>query len=576
MKFVKGLSMLLLASIAFVGCSDDDEVLNEPVGIKSMAIINAGEGQNTRVEGVLNGDQFDFTVSPLSNVGALKLEIVSNLGTTTTPVSGSTLDFTVNDGVQTIIASKGTETKIYKAKVTPSAFTTELALLGVDVSGVSFPVVAISHVEKTIHLTFADVTGKKAVLSNFQLNPASAVIKASVPAMEEDAEGNPFMTIDFTVQGEKSITLQNGANEVKYVISATINKAGFDVSTEKVVLDQILGSNLNPILGKNTTRGSYFDGRYAFFACREGGNNIYYYDITDATKEIKSLKLGENIVTGGAWAVSDIRVAANGNIYVSNMVNAKAARFKVYRWDNVADETPEVVLDYEIVDPVAPSTAVRLGDALSIIGDPKTNGEIIASNFPFNNTQQGQLYVWKFQNGQLVAGSPQVVELVGTYAGPSGTDKSLGQYARVAAVPGSNNYLVTGSAVSALIYDNSWNKVFEMTRDMPIQGRAMDMNLFEYNGVRYMAYTVNREWAANDAFVEIVALTEGNNFVEGLQALSEKSMDDIRAFKKQITTNATKGAAWVNANSSVKIVNDKVYVFGFVVEYGAVVFEFSK
>lgn len=576
MKFVKGLSMLLLASVAFVSCSDDDEVLNEPVGIKSMAIINAGEGQDARVEGVLTGDQFDFSVSPLSNLGALKLEIITNLGTTTTPVSGSTLDFTTNDGVQTIIASKGTETKIYKAKVTPSAFTTELALLGLEVSGVSFPEVAISHVEKTIHLTFADVTGKKAVLSNFQLNPASAVIKASVPAMEEDAEGNPFMTIDFAVEGEKSITLQNGASEVKYVISATINKAGFDVSTEKVVLDQILGSNLNPILGKNTTRGTYFDGRYVFFACREGGNNIYYYDITDQTKELKSLNMGENIVAGGAWVVSDVRVAENGNIYVSNMVNAKASRFKVYRWDNVADQTPEVVLDYEIVDPVAPSTAVRLGDALSIIGDPMTNGEIIASNFPFQNTQQGQLYVWKFQQGQLVAGAPQVVELVDTYAGPSGTDKSLGQYARVAAVPGSNNYLVTGSAVSALIYDNSWNKVFEMTRDMPIQGRAMDMNLFEYNGVRYMAYTVNREWAANDAFVEIVALTEGNNFVEGIQALSEKSMDDIRAFKKQITTNATKGAAWVNANSSVKIVNDKVYVFGFVVEYGAVVFEFSK
>lgn len=124
--------------------------------------------------------------------------------------------------------------------------------------------------------------------------------------------------------------------------------------------------------------------------------------------------------------------------------------------------------------------------------------------------------------------------------------------------------------------NKNFNVEFEIERDMPIQGRAMDPHFFEYNGIRYLTYTINREWAPNEAFLEIVALTDGTNYVEGMKALADKSIDQVSVFKKPITSNATSGAAWVSACNSVKVVNDKVYVFGYVCEYGALVFEIGK
>ncbi len=574
MKLIKGLSIFMLAALIFVGCKDDDDPI-ELVGIKSVAVLNSGEDMQTRVDGNLVGDMFEIVVSPLSNMKSLQLEIVPNAGSTVTPESGTTIDFEANNGMQTVIASKGSETKTYMVKVTASDFVDELVIKSLKVSGVSFPEVEILHGEKKIHVTFANVTGTTATLSEFVLNPASASVKESMPAMET-VDDVDLMTVDFASQGEKSITIQNGATEVKYTITATINSAGLNVASESLVHDQILGSNLDPALGTGNTRGAYFDGRYVFYASREGGNNIYYYDITDATKERKVLNMGTGIVAGGTWVISDVRVASNGNIYVSNMVNAKDSKFIVYRWDDVSDDTPEKVVEYTVTNPVAPATTVRIGDALSIVGDPKTNGHIFASNFPFNNAQQGQFYHWEFVGGVAVASAPVVVELVDKFTAPSASDKSLGQYARVNGVPGSDHYLVTGGASGIQIYDKNWASLVQVERDTPIQGRAYDPTLFEYNGVRYMAYTVNREWAANDAFIEIVALTEGDNFVEGLEAIKEKSMDDIRAYKKPITTNATVGAVWVATSSSVKIMNDKVLVFGFVAQYGGAVYEFGK
>lgn len=575
--YLKAALSLCLGSMMFVSCSKEtEEVEPGKLEVTSVAIVNSGEDGKTRAEAVLNGDIFNIEVSPLSNLKNAKLEIVAPQGVTTTPANGAEVNFEENNGEQALVASKGTEVKKYTIKVTKSELTDQLVLKNLTVTGVYNPKVEIIHSEKNIKISFSNVTGTVARLSGFELNPATAMVKESTPAISTDDEGNEYIEVDLATEGEKSITIANGSEEVKYVITAEISKAGFDTYTEKMVLDQYLGSGLNPTLGTNNTRGAYFDGKNVFFASREGGNNIYYYDITDASKELKSLNLGEGVLqTNTDWQISDVRVSENGGIYACSMAMNKGKNFTVYYWSDV-NAAPVKILDYEVVDPVNTSNKVRLGDALSIIGDPQKDGYIITSNFPQGNTNQGQYYIWKASNGTINS-EPQVVDLVNQYAGASASDKSLGQYARINSIPDDNeHYIATGAAVGMLILDKNFNVEFEMKRDTPIQGRAMDPHFFEYNGIRYLSYTVNREWAANDAYLEIVALTEGDTFVEGMKAISEKSMDEVRAYKKIITNNASAGAAWVSSCNSAKVVNDKLYVFGFVCEYGAIVMELSK
>lgn len=574
-NFFKTALTLCMGSLFFFSCSEKEEAVDSAIEVTSVAIVTSGEDGATRAEGVLDGTTFNIQVSPLSDLKKAKLEIVAPDGVSTTPANGAIVDFEANNGEQQLVALKGSEVKNYTIKVTKSEFADELALKNLVVKGVYNPVVEISHSEKTIKISCSNVTGTKAVLSGFELNPSTATIKESVPALTSGEDGD-YIEMDLADGTEKYIVIANGSKEKTYTISAEVSEAGFDASTAKMVLDQSMGSGLNAALATNNTRGAYFDGKYAFFASREGGNNIYYYDITDATKELKTLNMGEGVLQENTtWVISDVRVSEVGGIYACSMANAKDKNFAVYYWSDV-NAAPVKVLDYVVADPVGQSTAVRLGDALSIVGDPQTNGYIITSNFPFQNTNQGQFYIWKVTDG-TVASEPQVVDLVGKYQAPSASDLSLGQYARINGIPGDNeHFIATGSAAGLILLNSNFEVEYEVERDTPIQGRAMDPHFFEYNGIRYLSYTVNREWAANDAFVEVVALTEGDNFVDGFKALSEKSIDDIRAYKQTITTNATGGAAWVSACNSAKVVNDKLYVFGFVCEYGAIVMELSK
>lgn len=574
-NFFKTALTLCMGSLFFFSCSEKEEVVDSALEVTSVAIVNSGEDGATRAEGVLDGTTFNIQVSPLSDLKKAQLEIVAPDGVSTTPANGAIVDFEANNGEQQLVALKGSEVKNYTIKVTKAELSDELALKNLVVKGVYNPVVEILHSEKVIKISCSNVTGTKAVLSGFELNPSTATIKESVPALTSGEDGD-YIEMDLADGTEKYIVIANGSEEKKYTISAEVSEAGFDASTAKMVLDQSMGSGLNAALATNNTRGAYFDGKYAFFASREGGNNIYYYDITDATKELKTLNMGEGVLQENTtWVISDVRVSEVGGIYACSMANAKDKNFAVYYWSDV-NATPVKVLDYVVADPVGQSTAVRLGDALSIVGDPQTNGYIITSNFPFQNSNQGQFYIWKVTDG-TVASEPQVVDLVGKYQAPSASDLSLGQYARINGIPGDNeHFIATGSASGLILLNSNFDVEYEVERDTPIQGRAMDPHFFEYNGIRYLSYTVNREWAANDAFVEIVALTDGDNFVDGFKALSEKSIDDIRAYKQTITTNATAGAAWVSACNSAKVVNDKLYVFGFVCEYGAIVMELSK
>ena len=69
---------------------------------------------------------------------------------------------------------------------------------------------------------------------------------------------------------------------------------------------------------------------------------------------------------------------------MSNMVNATGNMFKVYGWSN-KEAQPKVLLEFP-----APATNVRLGDAISVIGDPATDGLLVASG---HGTKS--FYIWK-------------------------------------------------------------------------------------------------------------------------------------------------------------------------------------
>lgn len=565
-----------LGLAALLSCEQKEDTAGGALEVTGVAILNSGEDGQTRAEGVLSGTTFNIEVSPLSDISAAVLEITAPEGVTTTPANGATVDFEANGGEQALIANRGTEVKNYTIKVTKAELADELMLSELTISGVASVSYTVSQPDKTISISCSNLTGTVARISGFVLNPSTATVKETLPALVTPEEGEPYMEVDLAADGDKYIVIANGSEEKRYDITATVSEAGFDASTAEIVLDQRLGSGLNASLGTNNTRSSFFDGQYVFFASREGGNNVYYYDINDATKTMKSLNMGESVITSDSdWAISDVRVAADGGIYVSSMAMTKDKKFNVYYWENV-DAAPVKILSYTVGDPVNNATKVRIGDALSILGDPRTDGYIVTSNFASGNQNQAQFYMWKVTGG-TVAAEPEIVDLIGQYEGASAADPAMGQYSRITEIPDDpTHYIATGAACGLLILDSEFQVEFELKRDTPVQGRAQDPHFFEFNGVRYLTYTVNREWAANDAYLEVVALTDGDNYVDGLKGIANKAIDEISVYKENITNTATAGAKWVAATNNVFVDGDDLYVFGYVCEYGAMVVKFTR
>ena len=565
-----------LGLAALLSCEQKEDTAGGALEVTGVAILNSGEDGQTRAEGVLSGTTFNIELSPLSDISAAVLEITAPEGVTTTPANGATVDFEANGGEQALIANRGTEVKNYTIKVTKAELADELMLSELTISGVASVSYTVSQPDKTISISCSNLTGTVARISGFVLNPSTATVKETLPALVTPEEGEPYMEVDLAADGDKYIVIANGSEEKRYDITATVSEAGFDASTAEIVLDQRLGSGLNASLGTNNTRSSFFDGQYVFFASREGGNNVYYYDINDATKTMKSLNMGESVITSDSdWAISDVRVAADGGIYVSSMAMTKDKKFNVYYWENV-DAAPVKILSYTVGDPVNNATKVRIGDALSILGDPRTDGYIVTSNFASGNQNQAQFYMWKVTGG-TVAAEPEIVDLIGQYEGASAADPAMGQYSRITEIPDDpTHYIATGAACGLLILDSEFQVEFELKRDTPVQGRAQDPHFFEFNGVRYLTYTVNREWAANDAYLEVVALTDGDNYVDGLKGIANKAIDEISVYKENITNTATAGAKWVAATNNVFVDGDDLYVFGYVCEYGAMVVKFTR
>ena len=539
----------LIAGVSILtSCEDDDEPALK-AEINSFTIVDSGADQSTSVEGSIEGTNITVAVPYETDLTALTPEMEVSKGAQVTPASGTTLDFSEtrsfvveNEDLQTTY-----EVTVNRAEP-ESAVLKSLELASAN-TGEEYEV-AINHQNDEVMVTFNELQSELVTIVSIEVGPEGATYTTS---SETD-------TLDLS--GESALHVAYAGETRTYALASEITSAGFDVSTAEVLMDKSAASQAVPSeIADNNSRGADFNGRYVFVASRLNGNFVHYWDLEASVDEVQNLSMEG--VEGGSWVISDVECAGDA-IYASNMVMAaQGAEFKVYKWDNV-DATPEVVLSY-----ITTSDEQRLGDALSIVGDPATDGKIIASNFPGwgGKANNNEFFVFEADNGEF--GDPVVWDLA-----LEETD-NVGQYGRINGIPGVDNlYLASGAEMGITLLNGSGEVLYEVPESV-IQFRAYDPQIFEYNGGRYLSYTINREWEDNGAFSQIVNITEGEDIEQALRSLTDKNIEE-----KMIYTNEFAGAfndPWINANNAVvKNEDGDPMVFSFTVLNGFIVEKFTR
>ncbi len=540
-----GLLAVLAISISFTSCDEDEPTPTEAL-ITEFAVTNAGGQGDQRIEGVINGLNILVVVPFETDVTVLTTDITVSEGAAVVPASGTSVDFS---SVRSFVVTNGDESNTYQVTVElaepTSGAITDISIVSAT-SGEEYTSV-IDQGAKTITVTFNDLQSSRVLIADITLEPAGTTYVIS-----SDTD-----TLDLAE--ESTITLSYGGEQTVYTFVANITQAGFNVDNTSLLMDKSVASSLLPaIIDNENNRGAAFDGRYVYIVSRKDGNQIYYWDVNSPNDEPKTLAMTDTIA-GGTWLISDIRVV-DGNIYVSNMVMADQGVFKVYKWEGIDDASPELVLEYTV-----PAADIRLGDAISVIGNPPASGHIFASNFAYPNNAS-EFYVWEFADGTTTG--PEIMPitpLVGL---------RMGQYGRVNAIEGASDLLlVTGAEMGIAVMDYSGDIKYE-TSEPTIQSRSFDPRVFEYNGGRYLSFTVNREWEAQGAWYEVINITEGGTIVEALENLTAANIDEKRVFKHVF---GGAGKLWVSGTNGVGFsAEGKPRVMGFAIAHGFVVHEFSN
>ena len=549
-KAMKAVFMVALLSglTVLYSCQDDS---SDPLKaeINAFSIIDAGPDQATAIEGAIDGTNITVAVPFETDLTALTPEITLSKGATVTPASGTTLDFTEP---RNFVVENGELQNTYSVTVT-KAEPTGPVLKALELASANTDEVyetSVDLLQDQINVTYNDLQSNLVYISAIEVGPEGATYETST--------GKD--TLDLSV--DASLTVNYAGESKQYSVVPNVTAAGFDVETATVLIDKSASSQAVPTeIADDKSRGADFNGQYVFVASRLNGNFIHYWDINATVDEVKNLNMDG--VDGGSWAISDVKCVGDA-IYACNMVMAaQGAEFKVYKWANV-DATPEVVLSYTTT-----ADNQRLGDALSIVGDPSTNGKIIASNFPGwgGNADANEFFVFQADAGQF--GDPVVWDLDLQEA------VKVGQYGRVNEIPGVDGlYLASGAEMGITLIDDQGNVVYEVPESV-IQFRSFDPQVFEYNGGRYLSFTINREWEASGAFSQIVNITEGADIEAALRALTDENIA-----QKLIYTNVFSGGSndpWVNANNAVAKDGDgNPMIFSFSVLNGFMVEEFTR
>jgi len=289
-------------------------------------------------------------------------------------------------------------------------------------------------------------------------------------------------------------------------------------------------------------RGAGFNGRHVFVASRQNGNHVYYWDAKDPNAAPKELSISG--ITGGTFVLSDLAVSGN-NVFVSNMVLAGGA-FKVYHWSSVESQ-PRVLLEY-------PASPDRLGDAITVIGDPDKKALLIASSHG-----NKRYYVWTIENGSIGNTTPAVQ----TYDFTSNVN-----FGRMTRVPGPEQlYLASAPSFGMMLLDSTF-KMVDTIGAAFFPSWAMHAQVLEYKGIRLLGYVhVKSSPAANALY--LLNISDGKTVREAFSKLRSAAFAD-RLLHSFNLGNVSNG----NASAGLDVASDalgNVQIMGFSAGNGFVV-----
>lgn len=293
------------------------------------------------------------------------------------------------------------------------------------------------------------------------------------------------------------------------------------LTPRSTVVDKSLASAKFPenINNAGNNRGASFNGEHIFIATRQGGNYVYAYDVKTPLAEPFQLNMAG--VAGGTFTLSDMTTVGK-KIYASNMVFVAGA-FKVYSWKDTA-AAPKVLLEYA-------NAPARLGDAITVLGDPAKSGLLIASGHGSKS-----MYVWKIAADTIVSNTPAIY----TY-----DDIPSMNFTRITSIPGSDMMLMSGPECNLVLLDKDFKIVKEVKKGIFFPSWPMYTNLFTHKGKRYLSYTHTKTSPAENALY-IIDISKEATIAAAIDSLNSATS----SFASKLVYSTSLGNA-SNGNASV-------------------------
>ena len=270
------------------------------------------------------------------------------------------------------------------------------------------------------------------------------------------------------------------------------------------VVDKSKAGNKLPAIIDNSgnTRGAGFNSENIFVATRTGGNIIYYWEIAKPDADPKTMNT--TIVSGGTFPVSDLTVLGK-QVFMCNMVNTTGAVFKLYEW-TTKETSPRVLLEFP-----APAPNVRLGDAITVLGNPATEAQLIVSGWGTKN-----FYIWKMKGDEIPDKTPQVITL------DSVTNVN---FARITKVPQSDQYLASGPTMGMALLDKDFKVLEWIKPGVYFPSWPMYAQIIFFKGKRLLAYQ-HVKTSPIENFQYVMDISEDSTTLAAFKNIGKKNATD--------------------------------------------------
>jgi hypothetical protein len=289
------------------------------------------------------------------------------------------------------------------------------------------------------------------------------------------------------------------------------------------LVDKSKAGNKLPVIIDNSgnTRGAGFNNENIFVATRTGGNIIYYWEIAKPEAEPKTMNT--TLVSGGTFPASDLTVVGK-QVFMSNMVNATGAVFKIYEW-STKESSPRVLLEFP-----APATNVRLGDAITVLGNPATEAQLIVSGWGTKN-----FYIWKIKGDEIPDKAPLVITL------DSVTNVN---FARITKVPQSDQYLASGPTMGMALLDKDFKVLDWIKPGVYFPSWPMYAHIIFFKGKRLLAYQ-HVKTSPIENFQYIMDISADSTTLAALRNIGKKTATERIIYSVNLG-NVTNGNASVS------------------------------